>query len=412
MVPPGPLTIRTVRELDGVRELKETWRALQHNPRSDLDHYLSQVASRADFVRPHVMVLERDAVAVGLVVASVVRERIAFKIGSLVPWRSRARVLRVGAGGLLGVDCPATAQAVVAELRAALARGEAEAGYLHQIDSESPVLAALQNLPWPLRDGWARASAGWVLELPSTYEAYLASRGRNVRRNLRRYSALLESEIGDRSRIVCYRQPGDLERLVRDSETIARLTYHRGMGVGFRDTPELRAAFRFALEAGWLRAYLLYDGERPVAFWHGLAYAGTFFTRDTGYDPDLAALRPGHYLLNAIIAEHCRTRETERFDYGVMELEYKRHFGTRRYERVSPYLFARRPRGLWLATLRALTGVADRGARKLLGARARNLARRWATLGRSGPAPDGAENSGTRQERAAPAHEVGHPGAP
>lgn len=378
----GPVTIRTVRDLDGIAELRETWGALQRHPWTDIDYYLARVAREAGFLRPHVMVLERAGAPIGLVVASLVRERIAFRIGSLTLWRSRARVLRVGGGGLLGEDSEATARAIEAELLAALARGEADVAYLHQVDVDSPLPARLRALPWPARDGWARASAGWLLELPATYEAFFASRTKSVRRHIKRYAGALERKLGDDVRIACYREPDDLERLVTDCEAVARLTYHRGMGVGFRDTPELRATLRHALAAGWMRGYVMYVRERPIAFWHGLVYAGTLFTRDTGYDPEFAELRPGQYVLNAVIEGFCRTREVERLDYGIMELDYKRNFGTRRYERVSPYVFSRRPRGLWLATLRSLAGIADRTARKLLGDRARTWARRWARFGR------------------------------
>lgn len=382
----GPVTIRTVRNLDGIAALRPSWSALQRHPWTDVDYYLAHVARQDDFVRPHVMVLERAGEPVGLVVASVVRERIAFRIGSLVPWRSRARVLRVGGGGLLGEDSAATARAIEAELRAALARKEADVAYLHQVDVDSPLLARLRALPWPARDGWARTSAGWALELPPTYEAYLASRTKSVRRHLKRYAGALERKLGADVRIVCYRSPDDLERLVNDCETVARLTYHRGMGVGFEDTPAMRETLRHALAAGWMRGHVMYVGARPIAFWHGLVYAGTLFTRDTGYDPEFADLRPGQYLLNAVIEGHCRTRDVERIDYGIMELDYKRQFGSQRYERVSPYVFSRRPRGLWLATLRTLTGALDRTARKLLGERARTWARKWATFGRRGVA--------------------------
>ena len=65
-----------------------------------------------------------------------------------------------------------------------------------------------------------------------------------------------------------------------------------------------------------------------------------------------------------------------------MELDYKRQFGTVRYERSSIYVFAPRPRGVLLSTLRSVSGIADRTARGLLGGRARRWSRKLGGLGR------------------------------
>jgi len=386
----GPLTIRTLRALDELAGVRVPWGALQAHPWSDLDYYREFLARQEGFLRPHVLLVERGGVPVTLVVASLRRERLAWKVGSFTLARSRATVLWIGTGGVLGEDSPEVAAALCQELLAALARGEAALVHAHQLECDSSLAHALAAAPALARDRWARPSPGWVLELPESYEAYLASRSKSVRRHLKRYANALERELAGALEVVTYRAPEELERLVGDSEAVARLTYHRGLRVGFADTPEVRRFFAFALAAGWMRGTLLYAHGKPIAFWHGLVYRGTFVTRDTGYDPAMAALRPGQYLLDKVIAEHCRLGDVRCLDYGVMELDYKRNFGTRRYQRVSPYLFSRRPSGLWLFTLRTLSGALDRLARRVLGSRARELARRLARLGRGGKDESGA----------------------
>ena len=377
------LRARTLRTLAELSEVEADWRALQAHPWADFDYYRQHLATQAEFLRPHVLVLAREGRTVALVAASLRRERLAWKVGSFTFWRSRARVLWIGTGAVLGEDSPEVVAALRVELLEVLARGEADAAYAHQLESGAPLALALQDVPALARDRRVRPAAGWVLELAATYEEFFASRSKSVRRHVKRYAAALERELGGELAVVCYRAPDELERLVADSERVARLTYHRGMRVGFEDTPELRRFFAFALAAGWMRGYVLYARGAPIAFWHGLAYHGTFVTRDTGYDPSTAALRPGQYLLVKVIEGHIRTRDTQRFDYGVMELDYKKSFGTRRYERTSLYVFAGGARGLWLWSLRTLSGALDALARRLLGSRAREFARKLARFGRA-----------------------------
>lgn len=391
------LTVRTLRALDELASIREAWRALQFHPWSDFDYFTQYIAHQEGFVRPHVLVLERAGRPIALVVGSLRRERVPWRIGSLTIWNSRALILRVGGGGIMGESSAEVARAITAELQAALARGEAAAVYLHQVDSAAELLRSVQGVGGLLRDRWARPVGGWVLDLPETYAAYHASRTKSVRRHMRRYANVLERELGSDVTVVCHRDPADLERLIQDSEAVARLTYHRRMGVGFDGAGSARQVFAHAAQAGWLRGYVMYARGKPIAFWHGLVYGRTFYTRDTGYDPAFGELRPGNYLLNKVIEEHCRTHESERFDYGIMDLEYKRNFGSRRYERSSIYLFSRRPGGLWLSMLRTLSGSADRVARALLGERARRWARKLGALGRpSSGAPARSEDGEAR----------------
>jgi CelD/BcsL family acetyltransferase involved in cellulose biosynthesis len=92
-----------------------------------------------------------------------------------------------------------------------------------------------------------------------------------------------------------------LDHLFHDVEEIARKTYQRGLGVGFADTTRMRQRLELAARKGWLRAYLLYLGERPCAFWIGMLYGDTFVSDYTGYDPDLRQFSPGIGLVMRMI---------------------------------------------------------------------------------------------------------------
>lgn len=393
------LSVRTLRTLPELGEVEAFWRAHAAHPWSDFDYLREVLATQPDFLRPHVLVLARGGETVALVAGALRRERFPFKVGSFVLLRSRARVLHVGAGGAMGEESPEVARVVREEFLATLARGEADAAYAHQLEADGALAAALADVPALARDRRVRPSAGWRLELPASPAEFLASRSKSTRRHIKRYAQALERELGADLSIACHRAPAELERLIADSEAVARQTYHRDLGVGFADTPELRRLFAFAAEHGWLRGYVLRARGRPIAFWHGLVYRGTYVTRDTGFDPEFTALRPGQYLLHHVIAEHCTTRDSERFDYGVMELDYKKNFGSQRYEKSSPYVFARRPRGLWLWSLRTFSDAFERLARRVLGSRARDVARRLARFGRKAPAAPAAGTAESVEEK-------------
>lgn len=372
----GAVTTRALRTLAELDTVEPAWTALQHHPAGDLDLYRACLAHEEGFGRPHVVVLERAGTPAALAAASLGLERVPWRVGSFTLGRSRARVLRLAGSGLLGeLDAP-LAEALAAELLGVLARREADALYLHELDPAAPLVAALARRAGPLqRDRWARASTGWLLDLPPSFEAFRRGLSKKTRASLNHTTNVLRRRLGPELALACYRAPEELARLLADSEAIARRTYHRRSGVGFQPTPEARARLAHAAAAGWLRGHVLYAGTRPIAFSHGLLYRGTFHGRHTGFDPDFAALRPGVYLVARIVEELCGA--AERFDLGVMDNDFKRSFATRSYARLSSYVFAPGPRGLALALARAASGSLDGAARRLLGASAaRRLARR------------------------------------
>jgi len=372
----GVVTTRALRTLEELDTVEPAWTALQHHPAGDLGSYRDCLAREEGFGRPHVVLLERAGATKALAAAHLGEERVPWRVGSFTLGRSRARVLRLSGSGLLGeLDAP-MAEALAAELLAVLARHEADALYLHELDPASPLVAALARRAGPLqRDRWARASTGWLLDLPPSYAAFRGGLSRKTRASLNHTTNLLRRRLGPELALACHRAPADLERLLADSEAIARRTYHRHSGVGFQPTPAARARLAHAAAAGWLRGHVLHAGTRPIAFSHGLLYRGTFHGRHTGFDPDFAALRPGVYLVARIVEELCGA--AERFDLGVMDNDFKRSFATRSYARLSCYVFAPGPRGLALALARAASGGLDHAARRLLGAAAaRRMARR------------------------------------
>lgn len=371
-----PRTIRVVRELNELEALRPAWSALCRHPLSDLDYLVDVQGRQPGFLRPHVVVVERGDRVVALIAAQLQQETIPWRIGSLSLFHSPARTLRIGAGGVMG-DCDGEiARGAVASLRRSLAEGEADAVYLHQLASESALLDEIRRAPDGLsRDRFARTVPGWRLELPASFDAFLASRSRAVRKNYRRFAKRLESELGD-VHVVRLSAPDDLQRIMKDSAAIARRTYHERLGVAFTDDARTRAQVAHALRMGWFEAYLLYRGAQPIAFSHGLLYRGTLFARETGFDPAYADYRPGIYLLGHTIAAHCAAG-TRALDYGVMDAEYKRHFGTTRGEYASAFVFGATARGRALAVARVVIGAADRAVRRMLGSA---RARRWSRL--------------------------------
>jgi hypothetical protein len=182
----------------------------------------------------------------------------------------------------------------------------------------------------------------WRGLLFEDFPILLKSRSRNHRRNLKRYGKLIEQELGDNLQIETLEDEKGWDSFFGSVESVAKLTYQRGLGAGFQRDQIQDAMYRHFFQNGNLRAFLLKNGEQPVAFWVGLFYGRGFYTWATGFDPKLGDLRPGHYLLKEVLETLSGEMDSpDWIDFGFGDAQYKRGWvDERSLERRSLFLWS------------------------------------------------------------------------
>lgn len=161
---------------------------------------------------------------------------------------------------------------------------------------------------------WRSAVAGWPVTMRATsfredvlpliefegldWEAYLMTRSRNLRSQVRRRLRALESDHELRFRATT--QPDEVRQ---DVATFFRLHDMRwGERGGSDASTELSRAFHAdfataALERGWLRLWFMeLDGE-TVAAWYGWRLGSRYSYYQAGFDPSFEGLSVGFALL-------------------------------------------------------------------------------------------------------------------
>jgi len=176
-----------------------------------------------------------------------------------------------------------------------------------------------------------------VVDLGGTYDAYLASRTRKWRNNLRRFERRL-SEQGE-LRHVRYRpagaEGGDADPrwdLYDACQRIARNSWQGSSTTGTtlsheKVAPFLRDVHAVAAACGAVDLNLLMIGDRPAAFLYNYYFGGRLFGLRTGFDPELGQFGPGNHLYHCVIRDSF-ARGDAFFDLGPDYLDAKRQFIT------------------------------------------------------------------------------------
>ena len=343
------------------------------------EYFRTVVRSRPDVVGVHVFFLPDDVAPQAAFVGRVEDVSLRVSAGYRSVYSPRVRAITLVHGGVLGVERPDRAQEIVARLRDALTAGVAEAVFLPALRTDSELYAAAASVRFPFRQPFAVRTLHWGLQLPGSFEEFLATRSTKTRKNLRVDRNRLRRDYGEALELRVFRDPSDADELFRDVATVAAKTYQHGLGVAFANTDEDKALTALALDRGWFRAYVLYIGGAPVAFWLGSVYARTFFTGTPGYDPGFADYGIGRYLLVRVIEQLCGDDEVDQIDYGFGDAEYKRRFGNQSWEEADVVLFARRFRPVRVNVMRTALATTLGLVKRALGRAgvAARLKRRW-----------------------------------
>ena len=365
---------RVLRSIPEVESIRDTWVDLgpKQMP-ADIDYFLTVVDSSPGVERPHVILLEDAGSPVGLVAGRLERRRIREAARGPEVNEAKTRAITVVYGGIVS-DEAEIVEAGFRELRAALADGEADVVLLNNLRVGSALHGLATSRPGLL----TRQRGGIVvdrmaLEIPDSFPELLSSLSAKSRENIRREERRIVKEFGDEVSIRVFTDPGELDELRAALEQIARVSRQHGSGAMVLGEDEFRRRLStLTAERGWLRAYVLFLGGQPAAYWLGFVYGGVWegYRGSTGYDPAFSRLSPGRYLLMRLLSDLCSDEAVHRFDFGFGASDYKRRFAPTGWSEEDVFVFAPTPRGVALNLRRTVETGSLRLAKRIRARRA------------------------------------------
>jgi hypothetical protein len=195
-----------------------------------------------------------------------------------------------------------------------------------------------------------------------TFDEYLkkqfSGQARNgLKRKVRKYCDQVKNQNPFRE----YRTPEELRVFYRHARQVSLRTYQEKLlGKGLPDGAEDEWAELAAQGIG--RGYLLFDGDKPVAYMTGELRNGILLNDYQGFDPDYRNLSPGIVLQYLALQPLFANPDNVRiWDFGEGEGPHKELFATDSLLCADLFHFPRRPRALALFAAEAGLHFASRG---------------------------------------------------
>jgi hypothetical protein len=328
------------------------------------------VRSLPEVVRPHVVALYRDGKLESILVGRLERRCLDFRVGYLNLFRPWARCLTFVYGAIHGNASPENTELLVRAVMDSLKQNEADMAMFEFVPLGTALYRLALTLPGILSGDTLPAPQGHdIMVVPSSIDDVYRRMSSHRRIELRRTVRKLQTNPVGEPKIVCYRHAAEMDRFFHDAEEIAKKTYQRGLGVGFADNPAVRRRLELGARKGWLRAFVLYLGDRACAFWIGMLYHGTFVGEYTGYDPEFRQYSPGMVLMMRVLEGFCNGANGDsvrELDFGLGHAEYKRALCSKTWQEAIVFIFSPTLKGLALKLMRTATRLLDGAARRAL----------------------------------------------
>lgn len=201
-----------------------------------------------------------------------------------------------------------------------------------------------------------------IVIFDSDFETYLSTQfPRDRKKKLLYLVRRLCRHLGSDAPVRDYRSEAEFHEFHRMVTTLSSRTYQtRLLGRSIADE-RLDEWARLAGE-GKARGWLLFHGERPIAFIAGRVRGDIFDNEYIGYDPEYADFGPGNVLQYFVLKQLFAEKGYRVWDFGEGEGLHKSRFANRRVPCGDLYYFPLRGPSLALLTSQAALHIGSRSA--------------------------------------------------
>lgn len=390
------LSVQVAESLPAVVALRPIWRKWTYSLNTDLDYYLDNLNTDSTILHPYVITVSQKGIPQAMLVGQVRKCRVSTIVSSVHIRGPKAKVLEVITGGRMGRQSAAIDKVLVLQLRNALRDAGVDLLCFQRLPLQSELFREIQEVPGLLgRVPHVFCYSVVPLTAPEGKRARALS-GKN-RREVRRKTRILERAFPGKTRFQCFSGSVELGTGLRDAAAVRLTTWQHHLDGCAPDTWNGRDNLALCARRGWLRIFVMYVDDSPVAFLIGQHCHQTFYCQHAGYRPDFGRYSVGS-LLTAWAFESLAAAGVEQADLGEGGQEHNRRLGCRFYEEGTVHLYSPTLRGLcvslFFAAAQAVRASGRRARNGLMlnragGAWSQFLLARWKT--RQDPSKTSAE---------------------
>ncbi|NML60318.1 GNAT family N-acetyltransferase [Massilia sp. RP-1-19] len=167
------------------------------------------------------------------------------------------------------------------------------------------------------------------IDLSQTFEQYQKKFSSKTRSTISRKIKKFADHCGGQVKWKLYREPGEMKEYFALARAVSKLTYQeRLLDAGLPESDEFQREAEQLAAAGRIRAWILFDGERPVSYLYCPVADGVLSYSYVGYDPAYMDKSVGLVLQWIAVEQLFSEGIFKYFDFTEGQSDHKRLFST------------------------------------------------------------------------------------
>jgi CelD/BcsL family acetyltransferase involved in cellulose biosynthesis len=191
------------------------------------------------------------------------------------------------------------------------------------------------------------------IDLEGSFPDYLKKFSSKLRWTLLRKVKRYAKHSGGEIRWRTYRDPTEMVEFHRLARKVSKRSYQELLGAGLPDGDEFQAQLRALAAQNRAREFILFSGDRPVAYMFCEISKGIVLSNYVGYDPEFQRWSPGTVLLYLALEHLFAEGGYLAFDFGEGGRQHKEIYSTHSIFCADIYLFRRSARTVPVVLLHA-----------------------------------------------------------
>lgn len=348
---------------DALRQMEAIHTLVASHPAASLDHdplWLEAKAKAHDATTRLYVCHDDNGALLGYAPFLVHGSAFDFSYGGYTLWHYPIRRYSITATPLLQPELESAGAAVGALIecvrRDLVGRDVLFLLGLHMDSAIGQQVQAMPGVPGFLRMAHGPAYQRRRAAVKKTLDDYLSTLGPKTRQDLRRHERRLLKEANNQVRISVHTEAESVDGFLDAVERISRQTYQwNQLGIGIANKASTAELLRVSASNGWLRGYVLYAEEQPIAFMVGHLYRGSYLSDSIGYDPAWHRLSAGNVLHLYVMSDLAALGDKARwFDFMYGDNSNKERLSDDAHLEQNYYLIPKSLR--WRALISALNG--------------------------------------------------------
>jgi hypothetical protein len=335
----GMYTTEIYKSSKMLDEISAYWQEVQWHPGADFQFYKLLLKNRETIISPYVIAAKRNGELNALLVCRIDEVMQPIRLGYITICKVPIRRIVVMDGGFMGERNEDVLYSLLACVKNSLAAEGLSLGVLENVRDGSIIEDTARRIfGTRMLPDRQEKSPHWLMRLPSSWNEFLKNRSRKHRYWLNHLNNTLNKKFYGKWNIVCFTSESEAIQFGNYAEAIAKMTYHRSLGVGFYRNDESIQRLTMEARRRQLNGYVLFVDNEPKAFWYCFKYGRTLYMAATGFDPQYRKYELGTVLLMHVFKEHCGSN-IDYIDFGLGDAGYKQRFGSEKYYETSFLVF-------------------------------------------------------------------------